>query len=135
MSIDEDQVRARTFTPFFTAGRGPCKFALRTSEGNLYVVQKVLKVVGGSCPAMVAGKHCFLVYLENNEFCFIEAGRLPSAEWYMTAQSTSFSLEKFASQIAVCSHLRWEFEIWWKDRIGLTFADLDMIRRCASDPV
>lgn len=127
MSID--QVRTHTFTPFFTAGSGPYEIALRSSDGNLYLVQRIIRVVGGSCPAIVAGKHCFLVYLENNEFCFVEAERLPSAEWCITNQSSALSLEKFSSQIAVCSHLRRDFENWWKKRLGFGWEDLGLIQQ------
>ncbi len=128
MSIDDNQTR--TFTLFSTSDVEPCKLALQGSDGNMYTIKKVFKAVQKT-PAINVGKHCFLVYLENNEFCFVEAERLFSIEWRITKQSSSFSLNKFSSQIAVCSSLRWDFESWWRDRIGLTLEDLNVIRRLA----
>lgn len=132
MSVDDNQ--ARTFTLFSISDVEFCKFALRGLDGKLRIIKKVFKAVR-KIPSMDAGKHCFLVYLENNEFCFVEAERLFSIEWRITKQSSSFSLDKFSSQIAVCFDLRRVFDHWWRETMGLAYEDLYMIRKLALDPV
>lgn len=131
VSID-DQAHVPVFTLFFKSGVGPCDFALRVSngfsEGSLYVIKMAFKFLRPTSN----GKHYFLVYLENNEFCFVEAEKHPSsAEWRITKRSSTLSLEKFSSQIAVCSHLRRDFETWWRQRLNLGWEDIDLIRRLA----